>query len=245
MNTFIINNDQNDYCLKSFNNLKKQDIGKILHNLIIKSKIKDSNIIAAEMVISGYTLILFDVIFTVWLKYINNNKKLLTYIIAAYQKVTFLKSEINNQSVRNIMSQIVSLLCITKKKEIKFDASNIKINKKYLLSTIKKSIDTNKLCYPLFLSFAKSDVKLSSIKEIIPVQKNKDMEKLYHYFINRKSINNAALVLYTANVRPGIGSNTIKLLDSRIIQVNMWINILYNDISNGKDLSRFLKIIEK
>ena len=213
--------------------LTKKQYCKQLFTLLLAGDIKDSNIIAAEMIITGYYLSIFDTIFDVWLKHIVS-LEVLNYLINAYQQIIIVKPKAslkNNQPVRNIISQVVSIIAASDKTTIEYEDLKIGLSSGDLLKTIKRTISTNKPFFPLFrllVEYTKDKAILP--KQISDLKRDKKLEKLYHYFISRKSFENAALTLYVLAFnlkKPQHKALSKLILDKVVIQVNMNINTLY------------------
>ena len=217
--------------------LTKKQSSKQLSTLLLVGNIKDSNIIAADMIICGYYLSVFDTIFDVWLKHIVS-LEVLDYLITSYQRIIAIKpksSLINNQSARNLISQLISIIAASNKVSIEYEDLQIGLTAGDLLKTVRGTISNKRPFFPLFrLLVEHSDDKALLPKQIISAsnsKREKRLEKLYHYFISRKNYVNAALTLYVFafNLKKPQQNTLAKLLlDKTIIQVNMNVNALYD-----------------
>lgn len=129
----------------SFSGFKSSEVRNQLHKTIISGKIEDSLYWSTEMICSGHFVYLWELIFHIMSKNIHiGNPKLPIYLFRRSQKfkeivmsdtVTSELSLRNNATIRSMMSEIITVLCISRKKspfsplqikDIDFDITEIK-----------------------------------------------------------------------------------------------------------------------
>ena len=121
---------------QTFSNFKKTEVLKSLEKAIISSSIEESCYWTCELVISFQFTSLWSKIFSLYLRYINTeNPELIDKIFLRY--VFFLKisdnyknlNELrNNQNIRHYFTEIVCILCKSKKKKYYLLKKLVKIN---------------------------------------------------------------------------------------------------------------------
>lgn len=90
-----------------------------LHDLFINAdSIESINIICADFVASGYYSLLWDSIFCMWIDF-NRNYILLDHLMKCCKRLNRIRHRgCNDQQIRNTLSQLVSILFLTKDKKI-------------------------------------------------------------------------------------------------------------------------------
>lgn len=130
-------------CPKDFNNgtisgYKKRDVINAFENSIINNKIEEALYWCVELHISTYDKDIWKSIYDIYKKYIHiNNPKLFFYIIQRnnefenllkfYPKKYYIFSR-NNQEIRNLYCDLVSILTLSKKNNLFLDKFLPKIN---------------------------------------------------------------------------------------------------------------------
>lgn len=129
-NAFVITTDRQRYPLKSANGIQKDHIGGKLRSAILDEDIKEANTIAADMIISMYHHELWDVVFSVWIEHIHlKHIGMLSWLLRGYNRFNHLRTKYgllnlkNQQEVRNLIAQIVTVLCIQPKLKIEVKVS--------------------------------------------------------------------------------------------------------------------------
>lgn len=124
-NTFVIATVRQRYPLKSANGIPKDQIGDKLKSAILEEDFKLANSLAAEMVISMYYHEMWDVIFSVWIEHIHlKHIGMLSWLLKNYHRFNHLKTKYgsmnlkNQQEIRNLIAQIVTVLCVQSKLKI-------------------------------------------------------------------------------------------------------------------------------
>ena len=122
INDYRINKDLKSGTLTGY---KRNEVLKAMSNAIINSKIEDACRWSVELHISGYVDYIFDELFTTYINYINiNNPYYLFYFIRRKKYYYELISEVpkkiiiftrNNQEIRNLICELVSILVYSKK----------------------------------------------------------------------------------------------------------------------------------
>ena len=138
---YLINDTRNakDFKDKTFSGYKKKDVLTIFQKNILLDDIEQSCHWGCEMLISGYIQDIWNVIFTIYFKFVNIfNPKIVQKLFNRY--TTFLKLSRNktnlelrnNQVIRNQITEIICILCKSKKgKQIKLskiDSSKFKMD---------------------------------------------------------------------------------------------------------------------
>ena len=226
----------------------EKELCNMFVNAVLTSKLKIANIISAEMLSSMYHDCLWYNIFLIYIEYINiKNYETITYLKNNYimfSKITPKEKMKNNQIARNIISQVVSILCLIPKKKIKSDFKR----KKNVIDLSKTTFDkTNiKYAYPAIYETKFSDNGIKKLKtEMTPTFKwlFKYIGRNSHHNCNNDNDNKIlSLVIYISLLSNLLSeqkkqnqSKFIKKakLNSDVIKLNMWINILYQGINNG------------
>ena len=125
INDYRINKDLKSGTLTGY---KRNEVLKAMSNAIINSKIEDACRWSVELHISGYVDYIFDELFTTYINYINiNNPYYLFYFIRRKKYYYELISEVpkkiiiftrNNQEIRNLICELVSILVYSKKNNL-------------------------------------------------------------------------------------------------------------------------------
>ncbi len=199
---------------------------------LLNSDVENSNLLSVKIFIKDY-LVLFDTVFEFWLMHIDC-LYVLDYIIDCYQYIISIhKTQLTKcQRVRNLLSQMISILALMPKNKIKYEDIPTKIDKNIIVN-IKHSIKTNRPFYPLIKILIETGNE--SDRKNYPNQlintRIKSLEKIYHYFLSRNNIN-SALVLYVGifSMKKYTDTEIItKLkLDKRVIRANMYVNGLWS-----------------
>ena len=117
---------------KTINNYQKKDVMQALFDSINTGLIVHSNYWGAELFASGFYLSLWDCFFKFYFKYIHClNPLLIDYINQKYLLLNQikkmysgnLKNLCNNQELRNHIAEIMTIFCLSQKKEIKLPLS--------------------------------------------------------------------------------------------------------------------------
>ena len=119
----------------SFSSYKKSDVRKELIKSITGNKIEDSCYWSAELICAGHFMYLWEIIFSIMSKNIHiGNPKLPIYIdlrLTSFRDIVnngFSENIIklrNNDKIRKLFSEIMAVLCFSKKKN-SFDVPKIK-----------------------------------------------------------------------------------------------------------------------
>ena len=133
----------------TFSNYKKSKVKKELLTSLYKSQIEASNYWAAELLCAGHLLDLWDIIIIYSTRYIHiGNPKLPIYLDMRFDNFKSIIEKYNdnilqirnNLNLRQLFSEIISVLCLSKKK-YGFQNLNIKLkapNTEYANSSFKK-----------------------------------------------------------------------------------------------------------
>ena len=150
----------------SFSGYKKTDVKKILINCLMSNKIEDSYFWTAELFCAGHYLFLWDIIILFISKHIHlGNPKLPLYIdkkLSQFTKILNrnyhydIKNARNDENIRIIMFEIITLLCQSKKKN-SYDCPKIK-ECEYSINNISYKLKAETIDYA-YQTFKKKDPK--------------------------------------------------------------------------------------
>ena len=127
-NEYKITNKKNRVTNTSVNGISRDRLITLLKKYILSENIEESNVIAAEMLSSGYYYYLWSVIFTVYVKNIHlKNIGLCIWLVEKYiylntlrNKHKFHLTDLGDvQEYRNNISAIISILCLEEKMPLK------------------------------------------------------------------------------------------------------------------------------
>jgi len=126
---FLLPTERQRYPIKSAGNIAKPEIIKQLKESILAEDITRSNKIAVDMIISYYFKELWDSFFEIWIEYIHLKKiNMLMWLLKNHNLFNSIKSKsksiINNQEIRNMIAQIVAVLCIQPKLKIEISSNS-------------------------------------------------------------------------------------------------------------------------
>jgi hypothetical protein len=168
MNSNEINDKriQKDFQGITFSKYKKSDAKKQLISYILDGKIEESNYWTCEFICAGHYLELWDIILLIISKHIYcANPKLPLYIemrIQNFREIVsngYIENELllrNNDKIRKLFAEIVSVLCFSKKKP---NYQIVKINKKeFDLTELTHRLKADSLSYVQQI-FLKDDPK--------------------------------------------------------------------------------------
>lgn len=168
MNDYEINDKRviQDFKGITFSNYKKSKVKKELLSSLYKSQIEASNYWAAELICSGHILDIWDIIIIYSCRYIHiGNPKLPIYLDMRLDNFKNLIKKYsdnelairNNIKLRQLFSEIITILCISKKK-YGFENLNIKDNRDYNILNLTEKLKAPNTEYAK-LSFKNHDPK--------------------------------------------------------------------------------------
>ena len=168
MNDYEINDKRTIQEFKgiSFSNYKKSKVKKELITSLYKSQIEASNYWAAELICSGHILDLWDIIIIYTGRYIHiGNPKLSIYLDMRLDNFKNLIDKYNNNELqirnnikfRHLFAEVISVLCLSKKKYA-FENLNIKDKNDYNILNLTEKLKAPNTEYA-YLSFKNYDPK--------------------------------------------------------------------------------------
>lgn len=229
-------------CYKSitYGGYKKNDVINIFQNSLINNKLEESCKWFIELNITGYNDEIWIEIIYIITNYINiSNLKIIEYIYKKFNtfykiyNVLNKKQKIhvrNNQEIRNLLSDVVSIVCLSNKKNIFNNKILPKINiYDFEKNNLKNKIKSTNL--DLILEYTDNNddnyIKIAINEIAYHLRMTKDYHKLlYWYFWIKKSIlekkkRNQLVTLKTRNIT-----------NINIKYVNHWIWFLWDIIMN-------------
>ena len=123
-NNFLINDDRDEKKFKdtTFCNYKKREVLATFEKSILQDNLENSCYWCLELLISGHVQDIWNILFNIYFKYVNIiNVTIIDKLFVRYVFYLKIKREIsnlnlrNNQSVRNYLAEIITILCRTKK----------------------------------------------------------------------------------------------------------------------------------
>ena len=170
MNDYKINDKRikEDFKKITFSNFKKSKVNSELLNSLYKSQIEASNYWACELICSGHFIDLWDNIIIFASRYIHiGNPKLLIYLDLRYNifknlinKYVDNELEIRNNNIsRELFAEIISILCLSKKKH-GFENLIIKDKNDYNIINLNDKLKAPNT------SYAKLSFKINDPKEL-------------------------------------------------------------------------------
>lgn len=120
---FIIDVGKHRYPTKSLTGIPRKELPVHFKNSILDGDMTLANLITAEMIVSGYHVELWNSIFELWVEYIHlKNIDMVSWLLKNYRLFISIKRNSpdykNQQEIRNMMAQTVSILCIHPKLRI-------------------------------------------------------------------------------------------------------------------------------
>ena len=123
-NNYLINDDREikDFKDKTFSDYKKKEVLLIFEKSILQDSLENSCYWCLELLISGHIQDIWITLFIIYFKYVNiNNIKLIDKLFNRYIFYLKIKREIpllnlrNNQNIRNYLTEIITIICRSKK----------------------------------------------------------------------------------------------------------------------------------
>jgi hypothetical protein len=261
--TFLLSTDRQRYPIKSAGNVIKSELIDKLKSAILAEDINVSNKIASDMIISYYFRELWDIFFEIWIEYIHlKHIGMLMWLLKNHNVFNNLKTKdnnaiINNQEIRNMIAQIVTILCIQPKLKIEIymnsnaKSAELSANSKELATYYYKSSlselsiihdeDSMRVILSLaqFIEFYNNNSLKNSYYWINELLLSKKILKPYKGFRISKKISSKPIILiwsimYTIAEKKSI--DTIIMNDLRqlfmhfLLQSNLTYSLLYTYI---------------
>lgn len=200
------------------NNHRPEHAQDKLQKYIINGKISDSNVWAAELVVSGMINLVWDTIFEIYYQNINIiNPPMGLWIFRCYHRYLDIKKNYrsnlrnlcNDQEIRNMIAEILTILCISEKNFVNVSFKNVKN-----VSDNRSSISSkaNKIAKKYVSKYIKTDVHkgasslASRLENIFAYMETGEVHKTLPYIVliikNPKNIKTDSSI--------GIGKASVK-----------------------------------
>lgn len=121
--TFLINSKQQRFTVKTLNGIQKASLQELIFKYIFAEDIHNTQVILAEVIASNFYTLLWDCLFELWVNYIHmGHVKMFIWLCEQKTRFEHIKTNNgpvhklkNNQEIRNMFSQIASIMCLVPK----------------------------------------------------------------------------------------------------------------------------------
>lgn len=176
----------------TFSNYQKSKVRKELTNCIYKNKIENTLYWCGELVCSGHFLDIWDIIILYYTKYIYTiNPKLVIYLSMRFDNFKSILTNgytenilrlRNNIKIRNIFSEILLILCFSKKNQT-FEPYKLDKSEEFDLLNMSSRFKAPHIDYikPIYQDEDPKELVIP-VNEIIYSLESEDLLNIYHWF---------------------------------------------------------------
>jgi len=176
----------------TFSNYQKSKVRKELTNCIYKNKIENTLYWCGELVCSGHFLDIWDIIILYYTKYIYTiNPKLVIYLSMRFDNFKSILTNgytenilrlRNNIKIRNIFSEILLILCFSKKNQT-FEPYKLDKSEEFDLLNMSSRFKAPHIDYikPIYQDEDPKELVIP-VNEIIYSLESEDLLNVYHWF---------------------------------------------------------------